>query len=125
MRNLVDESASFRSELLAFRLATLPALKSLEGDYSDAVAKACRDMYDQATNAYFLGLYKLITDWAGGIGVFSDELEIMDLIMSIAKLDRNACCGQDFSDARRFAALSCFEPNTGDARVCPCGRSRL
>lgn len=37
--------------------------------------------------------------------------------MSIAKMDRNACCGQDFSGARRFAALSCFEPSTCDGFV--------
>lgn len=81
------------------------------------MAKARRDAHDQVTNVYFLGLSKLITDWAGGKEVFSGDHEIVDLSLSIAKLGRNACCGEDFSDARRFAALSCFEQNTGDVFV--------
>lgn len=60
MRSLVEESPSFRSELLALRLATLPVLCSLAGNFSTGVEKACRDTCALVTNDYFLGVYKLI-----------------------------------------------------------------
>lgn len=113
-RSLVEESPSFRSGLLALRLATLPALNSLAGEFNDAVAKACNETFNQVTNEYFLGMYKLITDWVGGKAAFGGDDDIIDTTLRIAKHDRNACCGSDFSDARRMASFSCFEPRTGD-----------
>lgn len=105
VRSLVEESPSFRSGLLTLRLATLPALNARVGDFNDAVAKACRETYVQVTNAYFLGMFKLLTNWVGGKEAFGDNHEAMDKVLGIAKHGRNACCGVDFAEARSLAAF--------------------
>lgn len=76
--------------------------------------RACNETHDQLTNEYFVGMYTRITDWVGGKAAFGDDPEAMDTIFSIANRDRNACCGVDFTDARRLAEWSYFEHNTGD-----------
>lgn len=117
VRNLVDESPAFRSELLMLRLATLPALSALAGKFNEVVERVCSETYEQVTKAYLLGCYKPITGWVGGKGAFGgDEATMKQCRISLAPLKhaRNECCGADLGEARRLVAWSFFEPNTGD-----------
>lgn len=107
----MEESPSFRSGLLALRLATLAALHSLAGKFSDAIEKACKETHSQVTNEYFLEM--LLADWAGGKEALSGNEEL-DEFLSIAKHDRNAFCGLDLVEARRLAELPHCEQHTGD-----------
>ena len=109
----MEESLSFRSSLLTLRLATLPALSSIKGNYSAAVEKSCRETYYQASNEYCMGLYKAILDWVAGPEMFRGDEE-RGQVFEIARHDRLACCGHDFGEARRMSEMQYFDQNLGD-----------
>lgn len=65
---------SLRSELL-LRLATLPALCSHQGEFTEVAERLCTETDVRVINMYYIGLYKVLLAWVGGSEAFGGAMQ--------------------------------------------------